>query len=46
MKSAGPTAQKETEAFVEKRGKVPVGQAVIATGGALNSKYLIHIVLP
>ena len=46
MERAGPGVQKEADAFIKKKGKVPVGQAVITKSGNINCKYLIHAVLP
>jgi O-acetyl-ADP-ribose deacetylase len=42
----GPSILKECKEIVAKQGRLPVGQAVITTGGNLPAKYVIHTVGP
>ncbi|HDJ04521.1 macro domain-containing protein [Candidatus Bathyarchaeota archaeon] len=42
----GPSIQKECNEIIAKRGRVPVGEAVITGGGNLKARYVIHAVGP
>jgi O-acetyl-ADP-ribose deacetylase len=45
-RSGGPSILLECEKIVQNQGRLPTGQAVITTGGALPAKYVIHTVGP
>jgi len=45
-KKGGQKIQDECDEIVSKRGPVPVGGAVITSGGNLKAKYVIHAVGP
>ncbi len=45
-KAAGPKLDEEGDRIVEERGRIPVGEAVITTAGALPFKGVIHAVGP
>jgi O-acetyl-ADP-ribose deacetylase (regulator of RNase III) len=42
----GPAIQRESDAWVRQRGRVPTGSAAITSGGSLPAKYVIHAVGP
>lgn len=45
-RKGGERIQEECDRIVAERGPVPVGGAVITSGGALKAKYVIHAVGP
>jgi O-acetyl-ADP-ribose deacetylase len=45
-RAGGPAILKECKEIVASQGRLPVGQAVITTGGNLPAKYVIHTVGP
>ncbi|TKS93029.1 GTPase IMAP family member 7 [Collichthys lucidus] len=45
-KAGGPEIQSESNSLVKCNGKIPVGEAVVTTGGNLNCKILLHAVGP
>lgn len=45
-KAAGPKLDEEGDRIVKERGRIPVGEAVITTAGALPFKGVIHAVGP
>jgi O-acetyl-ADP-ribose deacetylase (regulator of RNase III) len=44
--AGGPAILEECKKIVRKQGRLPIGKAVITTGGNLKSKYVIHTVGP
>jgi O-acetyl-ADP-ribose deacetylase (regulator of RNase III) len=42
----GPEIQRESDAWVRERGRVPTGSAAITGGGQLPAEYVIHAVGP
>ena len=42
----GPAILEECRRFVQQRGRLPAGQAVMTTGGHLPARYVIHTVGP
>jgi len=42
----GPTIQRESDAWVQRHGRVPTGSAALTGGGQLPAKYVIHAVGP
>lgn len=44
--AGGPMIQKWSDDFVQKNGKVPVGEAVLSPAGNLPCEYIIHAVGP
>jgi len=42
----GPTIQRESDAWVQKHGRVPTGSAAITSGGQLPARYVVHAVGP
>jgi O-acetyl-ADP-ribose deacetylase (regulator of RNase III) len=42
----GPEIQRESDAWVRQRGRVPTGSSAITGGGRLPAKYVIHAVGP
>jgi O-acetyl-ADP-ribose deacetylase (regulator of RNase III) len=42
----GPEIQRESNAWVQKHGRVPTGSAAITSGGKLPARYVIHAVGP
>jgi O-acetyl-ADP-ribose deacetylase (regulator of RNase III) len=42
----GPQIQRESNAWVQKHGRVPTGSAAITGGGELPARYVIHAVGP
>jgi O-acetyl-ADP-ribose deacetylase (regulator of RNase III) len=42
----GPEIQRQSDAWVKQRGRVPTGSAAITGGGRLATKYVIHAVGP
>ena len=45
-RAGGPAILKECKEVVARQGKLPVGQAVMTTGGNLKARYVIHTVGP
>jgi len=45
-RAGGPKILEECKEIVKKQGRLPIGQAVITTGGNLPAKYVIHTVGP
>ncbi|MCS7119734.1 MAG: macro domain-containing protein [Candidatus Bathyarchaeota archaeon] len=45
-RKGGPEIESECERIIAERGRIPVGEAVITTGGKLKAKYVIHAVGP
>lgn len=45
-RKGGPAIQKESNAWVRKRGPVPTGSAAITSGGNLKADHVIHAVGP
>jgi O-acetyl-ADP-ribose deacetylase (regulator of RNase III) len=45
-RAGGPAILEECRKIVAKQGRLPVGQAVITTGGKLPARYVIHTVGP
>jgi O-acetyl-ADP-ribose deacetylase (regulator of RNase III) len=46
QRAGGPAIIEECKKIVSKQGRLPIGQAVITTGGNLKAKYVIHTVGP
>lgn len=46
LKQAGAKVQIECNQIINKITTIPVGNAVITSGGNLNSKFIIHVVSP
>ena len=46
LKNAGAKVQVECNRIINKLSTISVGKAVMTTGGNLNSKYIIHVVVP
>jgi O-acetyl-ADP-ribose deacetylase (regulator of RNase III) len=42
----GPAIQRESDAWVQRHGRVPTGSAAITGGGQLPARYVIHAVGP
>ncbi len=42
----GPAIQRESDEWVQRRGRVPTGSAAITSGGQLEARYVIHAVGP
>src|SRR5271165_6592490 len=45
-RAGGPAILEACKAIVDRRGRLPAGQAVATTGGRLPAKYVIHTVGP
>ena len=45
-RAGGPAILEECRRFVQQRGRLPAGQAVMTTGGHLPARYVIHTVGP
>jgi O-acetyl-ADP-ribose deacetylase (regulator of RNase III) len=45
-RAGGPQILDECKEIVARQGRLPVGEAVITTGGRLKAKYIIHTVGP
>jgi len=45
-KAAGPALDKECDAIIREKGRVPIGGAVVTTAGNLPFKGVIHVVGP
>jgi len=45
-RAGGPAILEECKQIVAKQGRLPIGKAVITTGGNLKAKYVIHTVGP
>ncbi|MDD5093523.1 MAG: O-acetyl-ADP-ribose deacetylase [Dehalococcoidia bacterium] len=45
-RAGGPAILEDCKKVVAQRGRLPAGQAIITTGGALNARYVIHTVGP
>lgn len=46
LRAAGAKVQVECNKLINKMCTLPVGQAVMTTGGNLNTKYIIHVIGP
>lgn len=46
VKAGGETIQRESDEYVSKYGPLPVGSAMVTSGGSLKTKYVIHTVGP
>jgi len=46
VRRGGMVIQKESDEYIELHGPVPVGEAIITSGGNLNARYIIHTVGP
>lgn len=45
-RAGGPTILEECKRIVARQGRLPIGKAVITTGGNLKARYVIHTVGP
>jgi O-acetyl-ADP-ribose deacetylase (regulator of RNase III) len=45
-RKGGPAIQRESDAWVHQRGRVPTGSAAITSGGRLRARHVIHAVGP
>jgi len=46
LRKAGPKVQIECNRIINKKAIIPIGSAVMTTGGELNTKHIIHVVGP
>ncbi len=46
VRAGGAVIQRESDALIRKKGPLKTGDAVYTSAGALNAKYIIHVVGP
>ena len=45
-RAGGPSIMQECKAYIREHGSLPVGEAMMTTGGNLHARYVIHTVGP
>ncbi|MBW3625388.1 MAG: O-acetyl-ADP-ribose deacetylase [Armatimonadetes bacterium] len=45
-RAGGPVIMQECKAYIREHGSLPVGEAMMTTGGQLHARYVIHTVGP